>query len=365
MRLISRIVHSKFIHTSRCFASKIPVTLIPGDGTGPDRMKCMENIAKVAGLNIDWKIHHLSERDPYISENIDDVAASIMSTKYCIKGPIASVEDSNSDEALVMKIRKKLDTYISQIHFKTISTKIPAHFKDIDIVLFRESTEGEYSNIEHEASQGTIECLKIVSKQNSMRIAKKALDFAVANNRKKITVVHKANIMKKTDGLFIKCAKDVKASDKKYENIEMNFLIVDNCSMQLPTHPEQFDVILTSNLYGNILANIIAGLMGGPSLIAGKLSSDSIKIHEAGLRKTYSEASGRNIANPTAEILALSNLLVDLKMDKEGALIKEAVKKVFDNHDEARTMDLGGTATTSRFMEYLTPIVENLFSKNI
>jgi len=362
---MQKLTHLNRFSLAQCrnFSAKIPITLIPGDGTGPERIMCVENVVKAAGIPIEWHIHHLSERNPYKSQNLNVVSSSITANKFCLKGPISSVEDENLNVALNMKLRKKLDTYYSQVHFKTLSTNIPAYFKSMDIFLIRESTEGEYSSIEHEASPGIIENIKVVSRHNSERIARRALDFALENGRKKVSVVHKANIMKMTDGLFIECAKNVKNSDKKYDDIEMNFLIVDNCAMQILTNPNQFDVILTSNFYGNIIANILGALVGGPGVVAGKLCSDKVSIHEAGLRKSYSEASGRNIANPTGEILALSNMLTELKMEKEGKLIQRALKEVYDEEKNARTEDLGGSATTSDFMAILLAKIEILFNK--
>merc|ERR1711973_1004350 len=211
--------------------------------------------------------------------------------------------------------------------------------------IIREQTEGEYSAIEHESVKGVVESLKVVTREKSHRIAKFAFDYATKNGRKKVTAVHKANIMKLGDGLFLRCCQDVAAL---YPNIEFDQMIVDNTTMQLVSKPQQFDVMVMPNLYGNIIDNLAVGLVGGAGLVAGASYSAEFAVFEPGARHTYDAAAGKNIANPTAALLAAAKLLEHIGHTADSKRLKIGVEKVL-RAGRVKTRDLGGYATTREF----------------
>ncbi|NWR40059.1 IDH3B dehydrogenase, partial [Tachuris rubrigastra] len=233
--------------------------------------------------------------------------------------------------------RRKLDLFANVVHVKSLPGYQTRH-NNLDLVIIREQTEGEYSSLEHESAKGVIECLKIITRAKSQRIAKFAFDYATKKGRAKVTAVHKANIMKLGDGLFLQCCKEVA---ELYPKIKFDTMIIDNCCMQLVQNPYQFDVLVMPNLYGNIVDNLAAGLVGGAGV---------------GARHPFAQAVGRNIANPTAMLLSASNMLRHLNLEYHSNLISDAVKKVIKG-GKVRTRDLGGYSTTSDFVK---SVIDNL-----
>ena len=193
--------------------------------------------------------------------------------------------------------------------------------------------------------QGVVECLKVVTAEKSRRIAKFAFDYATKHGRKKVTCVHKANIMKLGDGLFMRSCQEIA---KLYPNIEFDTMIVDNTTMQLVSRPDQFDVMVMPNLYGNIIDNLAAGLVGGAGLVAGASYSADLAIFEPGARHTFDEGVGRNVANPTAMLLASAKMLEHLGFEDKAVILKGAVNKVLEDQN-VKTRDLGGFASTTQF----------------
>merc|ERR1712180_70716 len=240
--------------------------------------------------------------------------------------------------------KQKLDLYANVVKVRTLPGVRSRH-QNIDTVIIREQTEGEYSAIEHESVKGVVESLKVVTREKSHRIAKFAFDYATKNGRKKVTAVHKANIMKLGDGLFLRCCQDVAAL---YPNIEFDQMIVDNTTMQLVSKPQQFDVMVMPNLYGNIITNVAAGLVGGAGLVAGASFSSNVAIFEPGARHTFDEAVGKGVANPTAMLLTTLNLLGHLGLRQEEELLRNAINRVLSDA-KVRTRDLGGYSTTNQF----------------
>lgn len=177
---------------------------------------------------------------------------------------------------------------------------------DIDILIIRENTEGEYSSLEHESVEGVVESLKIITREKSMRIAEFGFARAALDGRKKVTAVHKANIMKLGDGLFLECCRAVA---KKYPNIQFETMIVDNTCMQLVSKPQQFDVMLMPNLYGNIVANVSVGLVGGAGIVAGSNYGEGCALFETGARNSAKGIAGQNVANPAGMLFAAANML--------------------------------------------------------
>ncbi|VEN37380.1 unnamed protein product [Callosobruchus maculatus] len=257
--------------------SRIACTLIPGDGVGPELSQSVQEVFKSLGIPVDFNVYILSEVNPTLSTTLDLVVDSVQKNRVCLKGVIESPIHSRTGDLqnLDMKLRKALDLYANVVHVKSLPG-IKTRHDNIDCIIIREQTEGEYSALEHEGVKGVVECLKIVTAKKSLRIAQFAFDYATLHRRKKVTAVHKANIMKLGDGLFLKSCEDIAA---RYPNIEFEKIIVDNCTMQMISKPQQFDVIVTTNLYGSILNNLASGLVGG----AGRYYSSFIYF----ARQTY------------------------------------------------------------------------------
>ena len=213
------------------------------------------------------------------------------------------------------------------------------------MVIIREQIEGEYSALEHESIPGVVECLKIVTEQRSRRIAKFAFDYATKHGRQKVTAVHKANIMKLGDGLFLKSCQEIA---ELYPRIKFETMIVDNCTMQLVSNPHQFDVTVMPNLYGDILINLASGLVGGAGVTSGESYSASVACFEPACKHMYSQAAGRNLANPTAMILGAASMLHHLNFPRHGQLISDAVERVI-KVGKVKTKDIGGHATLKQF----------------
>ncbi|CAH0382504.1 unnamed protein product [Bemisia tabaci] len=329
-------------------------TLIPGDGVGPELVHCVLEVFKAAQVPVEFETFFLSEVNQAMSAPLEEVEESINRNGICLKGVLATPDYSHTGEleTLNMKLRRNLDLYANVVHVKSLPG-VKLRHQNIDCVIIREMTEGEYSALEHESVKGVVECLKIVTKRKSQRIAKFAFDYATKNNRKKVTAVHKANIMKLGDGLFLNSCKEIA---KLYPKIEFEQIIVDNCTMQIVSNPQQFDVMVTPNLYGNILDNLSSGLVGGAGVVAGASYSSECVVFEPGARHTYAEAVGKNVANPTAMLLASAKMLSHINLQYYGDLIRNAVNRVL-KAGKVRTKDLGGQATTQ---EYIFAIISNL-----
>jgi len=321
-------------------------TLIPGDGVGPELMYAVQEVFKAAGIPVDFEAFFFSEVNPTLSAPLDKVAESISKNRVCLKGILASPDYSHTGElqTLNMKLRNELDLYANVVHVKSLPG-VKSRHSNIDCVIIREQTEGEYSALEHEGVKGVVECLKIVTAKKSQRIAKFAFDYATKNNRKKVTAVHKANIMKLGDGLFLKSCEEMA---KLYPKIEFEKMIVDNCTMQMVSNPQQFDVMVTPNLYGNIVDNLASGLVGGAGVVAGASYSANCVVFEPGARHTYSEAVGKNVANPTAMLLCASKMLRHINLHVWGDMIRNAIEKVLKD-GKIKTKDVGGQSTTQQF----------------
>lgn len=321
-------------------------TLIPGDGVGPELVYSVQEVFKAAGIPVDFEAYFFSEVNPTLSAPLDDVTNSITKNRVCLKGILATPDYSHTGElqTLNMKLRNELDLYANVVHVKSLPG-IKCRHSNIDCVIIREQTEGEYSALEHESVKGVVECLKIVTATKSQRIAKFAFDYATKNQRKKVTAVHKANIMKLGDGLFLRSCEEMA---KLYPRIEFEKMIVDNCTMQMVSNPQQFDVMVTPNLYGNIVDNLASGLVGGAGVVAGASYSANCVVFEPGARHTYSEAVGKNVANPTAMLLCASKMLRHVNLPVYGDMLRNAVEKVL-KEGKVRTKDVGGQSSTQEF----------------
>ncbi len=369
---------SSWLHSSATSASslqrltedgKIPVTMIPGDGVGPELMDSVQSVVKSLGSPISFETMHLSEVQHWNSQKLEDVEASVRKNGVALKGVINAPDINFEGEMqnLNQTFRKNLDLYANVVKVRTLPG-VPSKHKDIDLVIIREQTEGEYSALEHESVKGVVECLKIVTAEKSKRIAKFAFDYATRHGRKRVTCVHKANIMKLGDGLFMRSCQDIA---KLYPNIEFETMIVDNTTMQLVSRPDQFDVMVMPNLYGNIIDNLASGLVGGAGLVAGASYSADLAIFEPGARHTFDEGVGkqnffkkmnfflkhkafsligRNVANPTAMLLASAKMLEHLGLEQDALRLKGAVGKVLEER-KVRTRDIGGFSSTTQFTQ--------------
>jgi len=336
---------------------RIPCTLIPGDGVGPELMDSAQEVLQSMGVPIDFEEIYFSEINHHASRSIEEVMESINKNKVCLKGVITVPEASYTGELMGLNtaFKQKLDLYANVVKVRTLPGVNSRH-QNIDTVIIREQTEGEYSCIEHESVKGVVECLKVVTAAKSHRIAKFAFDYATRHGRKKVTAVHKANIMKLGDGLFLRCCEEVA---KLYPNIEFDKMIVDNTTMQLVAKPQQFDVMVMPNLYGNIIDNLCVGLVGGAGMVGGASYSAELAVFEPGAKHTFDAAAGKNVANPTAALLASAKLLQHVGLDDYGKRLKKGVERVIKS-GKVRTRDLGGYATTKQFTQAVSQAVKNL-----
>merc|ERR1711970_84602 len=334
-------------------ASAKTVTMIPGDGVGPELMNSVKSVFKAAQVPVGFEEVSLSEL-----QNLDDAAHfdnAVESTKrngVCLMGHITAGQQEGVTLSTAFKLRVALDCYANVCRVKSLEG-LKARHTNLDFVIIREQTEGEYKALEHEPIPGVVEALKIITREKSERIAKFAFDFALREGRQKVTCVHKANIMKKADGMFMRSFREVA---KDYPMIEANDLIVDNTCMQMVSNPHQFDVMVMPNLYGNIIDNLAAGLVGGAGIVPGECYSTDNCIFETGARHPFAQAVGKNIANPTAMLLTSANMLDHMSMPQHGDRIRKAVMKTVRSK-KAKLPDMGGDMTTT---EYTAQIQKNL-----
>jgi len=329
------------IARNACYGGRHTVTLIPGDGIGPEMFQQVRHVVDIMGVPINFEEVNVSG-----DGNLDEAMNSITRNQVCIKGNVVTQWPNNKSRNLTL--RHDLDLYANVVHAKSFGS-IETRHQDIDIVCIRENTEGEYSAMSHETIPGVVEALKVCTRANSERIAEYAFQYATKWGRKKVTCVHKANIMKKGDGLFRKVCGEVA---ERYPEIEYEDIIVDNCTMQLVSKPHQFDVMVTPNLYGNIISNMLCGLVGGPGLVSGGNFNANLAVFEQGTRNAGRKIAGKNMANPTAYMTATSKMMRHLGMMDEAAKLRNAVEAVI-NEDKVMTADIGGQAKTSDFMSAL------------
>lgn len=323
------------------------VTLLPGDGIGPEMMRHVKTIFKVGGIPIDFEEINLDSMNENM-EKVEEAITSIKRNGIALKGNIETREHSKYFKSRNVELRTRLNLYANVVHIKS-QPSIQTRHQNVDLFLIRQNTEGEYSSIEHETVPGVVECLKVVTRKKCDQIARYAFDFAVLNNRKKISCVHKANIMKVSDGLFLNVAREV---SKEYPHIEFEDIIIDNCSMQLVSNPKQFDVLLLPNLYGAVLTNIACGIVGGPGLISGANFGDDYAVFETGARNTGKQMAGKNIANPIAVISASADLLQYLRLDSYAYVIRKAIDNAI-NVARVHTPDIKGQYSTTDVVNFI------------
>ncbi|KAJ5913469.1 hypothetical protein N7504_002352 [Penicillium tannophilum] len=329
------------------YGGKYTVTLIPGDGIGAEVAESVKTIFKADNVPIEWEQVDVSGVDTgnkHSEELFRESLASLKRNKLGLKGILHTPVERSGHQSFNVALRQELDIYASISLIKNIPGYQTRH-KDVDLCIIRENTEGEYSGLEHQSVQGVVESLKIITRAKSERIAKFAFSFALANNRKKVTCIHKANIMKLADGLFRSTFHKVA---ENYPTLEVNDMIVDNASMQAVSRPQQFDVMVMPNLYGGILSNVGAALVGGPGVVPGCNMGRDVAVFEPGCRHVGLDIKGKDQANPSAMILSGSMLLRHLGLDDHANRISKAVYDVI-GEGQTRTRDMGGQATTHEF----------------
>ena len=323
------------------------VTLIPGDGIGPEVADATVRAVDATGVKIDWERVELTAEvimkagqvlPPHLLESLDR-------TRIGLKGPVATPIGGGFPSVNVA-LRKKLDLYANVRPVRTLPG-VKTRYMDvnIDMVIFRENTEDLYSGLEHEVIKDVVESLKIITRYASTRIARAAFDFAKLG-RKKVTAVHKANIMKLSDGLFLRCCREVAS---EFPLIEYKELIVDNAAMQLVMRPETFDVLLLPNLYGDIVSDLAAGLVGGLGIVPGANLGETNAVFEA-VHGSAPDIAGKGIANPTALMLSSVMMLKHIGEKEAASRLQTAIEAVYLEAKHT-TSDVGGTATTSQFTD--------------
>ncbi|CAM4680634.1 unnamed protein product [Leuciscus chuanchicus] len=324
------------------YGGRHTVTLIPGDGIGPELLNHVRELFRFCCVPVDFEVVNVNSAASS-EDDINNAVTAIKRNGVALKGNIETNHNlPPSHKSRNNLLRTSLDLYANVMHCQSLPG-VPSHHKDIDVIIIRENTEGEYSSLEHENVPGVVESLKIITRVNSLRIAEYAFNLAREKGRRKVTAVHKANIMKLGDGLFLQCCKEVAAG---YPDITLDDMIVDNTTMQLVSKPQQFDVMVMPNLYGNVVSNVCAGLVGGPGLVPGVNYGKDYAVFESATRNTGRSIANKNIANPTATLLAGCVMLDHLKLHAYARMIRKAVLKTL-SETRLQTADLGGQCTTS------------------
>src|SRR3954471_18118894 len=322
--------------------AKHKITLIPGDGIGPEITAAVVRIIEASGVDVEWETQILGSQalDKFGTTLPEETIESIKRNKVALKGPQMTLVGKGFTSVNV-GLRKALDLYANVRPVKTLPN-VPSRYENVDLVIIRENTEGLYSGLEHTVIPGVVESLKIVTEKATTRICRYAFEYARENGRKKLTCIHKANIMKLSDGLFLECFNNVA---KEYPDIEADNKIVDNCCMQLVIKPEQFDMLVLENLYGDIVSDLCAGLIGGLGLAPGANIGEQGAVFEA-VHGSAPDIAGQGIANPTALLQSSILMLRYLGQRHPADKIEAAMLKVY-SEGTVRTRDIGGTAKTS------------------
>ena len=322
------------------------VTLIPGDGIGPEVTRAAVRILEATGVKFEWEqfeagAEAYEKYKEYIPKALHE---SIERTKVALKGPVTT-PIGGGFSSINVQLRKRFELFANFRPIRNLPN-VPTRYPGVDLIIVRENTEGLYSGIEHEVVPGVVESLKIITEKASTRISKWAFEYARRVGRKKIHAIHKANIMKLSDGLFLRCAREV---SKEYPEVTYGEHIVDNTCMQLVTNPYQYDMLLLENLYGDIISDLCAAFVGGLGLVPGANYGDDCAIFEA-VHGSAPDIAGRNLANPTA--LLRSGLLMLRHLGEQDAAnrIRAALERVY-RVKEKRTRDVGGQAGTSEFAD--------------
>lgn len=337
------------------YRDEIVVTLIPGDGIGPEITQATKEVIHALDVNITWEEHNAGLA-VYQSKGIlvpEEIYTSFEKNKVALKGPITTPIGTGF-RSINVELRKRYDLFACVRPIQSIGN-VPSHYHDINIVLFRENTEDLYMGLEEKISNDEARSIKVITRSASKRIALAAFDYAIQHNRKKVTVVTKANIMKLSDGLFLDTVRDV---SKSYPSIEFTEILVDNMCMQMVLNPNQFDVIVTENLYGDILSDLGAALVGGLGFVPGA----NIGVDKALFEATHGSApdiAGLGTANPTAMLLSASLMLDYLNYSSEANLLRYSINNLYQNKENF-TKDIKGPLDTKAYTQKLIMIIQEL-----
>ncbi|HEY0159684.1 MAG TPA: isocitrate dehydrogenase (NAD(+)) [Thermoanaerobaculia bacterium] len=333
--------------------AKHKITLLPGDGIGPEVTAAVVQIIECAGVDVEWEKYFVgAEAISRFGDPLpQDVLDSILRNKVALKGPVTTPVGTGF-ASINVRLRKTLDLYANLRPVKSMPNVI-TRYEDIDLIVVRENTESLYAGLEHEVIPGVVESLKIITRTASTRIARFAFEYALAHGRKRVTAVHKANIMKLSDGLFLKCFREV-AQD--YPNVVADDRIVDNLCMQLVQNPNQFDILLLENLYGDIVSDLTAGLVGGLGVVAGANIGEQGAVFEA-VHGSAPDIAGQNKANPLALLQSAVLMLNHIGELDSSKRIQNAITKVLAMGPESRTRDIGGTGSTADFTSALCDVL--------
>jgi isocitrate dehydrogenase (NAD+) len=332
---------------------KKTVTLIPGDGIGPEVASAVREILAATGVQIDWE--EIPARADFERRGLDFIQAGVLDSvrrnRVALKGPMATAI-AGGPPSINVALRKNLELFANVRPVQNLEG-VRSVFKDVDVVLIRENTEDLYAGLEHTVVPGVVESLKIITEKASNRIARFAFEYARKYGRKKIHAIHKANIMKLSDGLFLTTIRKVAP---EYQEIEYHELIIDNACMQMVMNPHQFDMLLLTNLYGDIMSDLAAGLVGGLGVVPSANVGEGMALFEA-VHGTAPDIAGKGIANPTA--LLMSAIMMLRYMDEEEAA-KRAEAALASVYREGRTLtpDVGGKATTAEFTQAIIRAME-------
>lgn len=329
------------------YGGRYTVTMLPGAGIGPELMKYVKIVFRNLGVPVDFEEIAIA---PDVSGNADleDALTSIKRNGAAIKGNIETFGGNTEITSRNIAIRKELDLYINIIECKP-HPALKLRHRDIDIVMIRQNVEGEYAMLEHEIGPGIVQSMKITTAENAERVCRGAFEYATATGRRKVTTVHQTDILTYSDGLFFEMAYRVAMQYPKILHDDIN---VDICSLKLIQNPQEFDVLNMTNLYGNIISNIVCGIAGGAGLYSGKNFGTQYAMFEPATRNTGTALKGTNIANPIAMLNASVNLLEYLGLNSYAAVIRNAIYKTLSDR-RFHTHDLGGSASS-------TDVIENI-----
>ena len=330
------------------------ITLLPGDGIGPEVSQAVIEIIDATGVDIQWESHlaGLDAVQAGFSTLPEETLESIRKNRVALKGPITTPVGKGF-RSVNVGLRKALELYVSLRPVRSLKG-VKTRYNDVDLVVFRENTEGLYAGREHEVVPGVVEALKIMTSQACSRIAKYAFEFSKWTGRRKITVVHKASVMKLSDGLFLEEARKI-AQD--YPFIEVEEMPIDKIAMQLVLDPTRFDVLLMENLYGDIMSDLCSGFIGGLGVVPGANIGDRCAVFEA-VHGSAPDIAGQNKANPTALLQSAVMMLDHIGEQKAARRIDEALDRVL-SEGTIRTGDLGGRSSTTEFTHALIKALPN------
>ncbi len=329
------------------------VTLIPGDGIGPEVIFATKKLINATGVVIDWDIQNAGSTvfKEHGNPLPDSVLCSIKKNLVALKGPITTPVGEGF-RSVNVTLRKELDLYVNLRPIKT-HQGVPSRYSNIDLVIVRENTEDLYVGIEHMVGEDAAESIKIFTRKGCERIIRYSFEYARKEGRKKVTAVHKANIMKCTDGMFLGIARNI---SKEYTDIQFEEMIVDAMCMRLVQVPEEYEVIVLPNLYGDIISDLCAGLVGGLGFAAGANIGNDYAVFEA-VHGSAPNIAGQNKANPTAVMLSGIQLLKHIGEISAANKVENALSFVLAE-GKVRTSDIGGNATTTEFTDYIISLVQ-------